>query len=365
MSENNKKTLADVMEALAEPFPADAIYWKPQTLNREKTRGLAVPYADPRAYEDKLNAVVPKDWGTKAQFTVAGPKLVCIVHLTVLGVTRAGDGEADLDDSNAATSAYAQAFKRAASRFGLGRYLYDLPTPWEDYDPKKKQFTEAAQKRLRALYLKAIKGLEAEGSVAKGGDGAKPKAEPKVKSKPEDAEPRGAASEGLTLEAARAVVVSMGKHKGKTLAEVAETDLDYLAWLAGAKGDPKKRYHPRSAEGEALVAAAKVLYASLAKETPSKADGANEPEAEPEEAGSQAGAGGNGLDEALTTVVPFGKYRGKTLGELAADEDGQLYVAWLAGEAEFGGKTFQPRYKRGKELAAAAKVVWASLQEAA
>src|SRR5207237_7758434 len=35
---------------------------------------------------------------------------------------------------NAATRAEAQAFNRACSCFGLGRYLYDLDKVWEDLD---------------------------------------------------------------------------------------------------------------------------------------------------------------------------------------------------------------------------------------
>src|SRR5262249_56412290 len=33
------------------------------------------------------------------------------------------------------------ALKRAAVKFGIGRYLYALPPSWTDYDPTKRQFT--------------------------------------------------------------------------------------------------------------------------------------------------------------------------------------------------------------------------------
>ncbi|MGH7226293.1 MAG: Rad52/Rad22 family DNA repair protein, partial [Gemmataceae bacterium] len=32
------------------------------------------------------------------------------------------------------------ALKRAAVKFGIGRYLYRLPSQWVDYDPQKRQF---------------------------------------------------------------------------------------------------------------------------------------------------------------------------------------------------------------------------------
>jgi hypothetical protein len=40
------------------------------------------------------------------------------------------------DEDNAMTSAEAQAFKRACSCFGLGRYFYDFDPPWVDIDDK-------------------------------------------------------------------------------------------------------------------------------------------------------------------------------------------------------------------------------------
>ena len=55
----------------------------------------------------------------------------------------AGTGESDAVDENAITSAEAQAFKRAATRFGLGRYLYDLPkNQWVPYDDTSRRITE-------------------------------------------------------------------------------------------------------------------------------------------------------------------------------------------------------------------------------
>ena len=156
MSDTTEKpapTLAELMEQLAVPFQEDAIYWKPQATTRDKSRAMGVPYADTRAYEDQLNAVCPDDWATAAAFQpVNGSRLACVVHLTIAGVTRAGDGESPANDDNAATSAYAQAFKRACSRFSLGRYLYDVPKKWVAYDNEKRRITDAGEQELRRMY---------------------------------------------------------------------------------------------------------------------------------------------------------------------------------------------------------------------
>ena len=59
--------------------------------------------------------------------------MTCVVTIEGLG-SHSGTGEKWADDQNAATSAEAQAFKRACSCFGLGRYFYDVPGVWVDLD---------------------------------------------------------------------------------------------------------------------------------------------------------------------------------------------------------------------------------------
>src|SRR5207302_5686984 len=37
-------------------------------------------------------------------------------------------------------AAFSDALKRAAVKFGIGRFLYRLPAQWVDYDPQRRQF---------------------------------------------------------------------------------------------------------------------------------------------------------------------------------------------------------------------------------
>jgi hypothetical protein len=65
---------------------------------------------------------------------------MCEVTIACIG-TNSGTGEEWSDKENALTGAEAQAFKRALSCFGLGRYLYDMDGEWIELDqdrvPKK------------------------------------------------------------------------------------------------------------------------------------------------------------------------------------------------------------------------------------
>ena len=66
-------------------------------------------------------------------------KIVVTCKVTIYGfATHTGLGEEWADNDNAGTAAEAQAFKRACSCFGLGRYLYDLEGQWVDLDEKKR-----------------------------------------------------------------------------------------------------------------------------------------------------------------------------------------------------------------------------------
>jgi hypothetical protein len=139
--------LEELTTELSKPFEPKDVSWKPQATSGD--RALAIAYADARAYQDRLNQVAGSDWSDS--YTVLDGGAVVLCELTVCGVTRSDVGEADPGDRNTATSALAQAFKRAAVKFGVGRYLYDLPKTWVDWDAQRKRFTPEARRELRAV----------------------------------------------------------------------------------------------------------------------------------------------------------------------------------------------------------------------
>ena len=146
---SNEELLAE----LEVPFPVDQVLWRVTNTANNRTRGQVVPYADPRAYTDRLNALVsPQGWTrtyetvtmnnitrTKRNVEIVTGKILVTCKVTIDGVgTHSGTGEEWADDDNAMTAAEAQAFKRACSCFGLGRYFYDFDAPWVDIDDKSR-----------------------------------------------------------------------------------------------------------------------------------------------------------------------------------------------------------------------------------
>jgi len=131
------------------PFSPDQIQWRVTNTTNDKKRGQVVPYADPRAYTDRLNALfTPQGWTreykvetmsnitrVKKGETIVSGKVMVTCTVTIIGLwSHSGTGEEWADDDNGMTSADAQAFKRACSCFGLGRYFYDIPAIWVDLD---------------------------------------------------------------------------------------------------------------------------------------------------------------------------------------------------------------------------------------
>lgn len=161
--ESNTGLDGSMLAELARPFPLEVHSFKPGATYQDKC--LALAYADTRAYIDRLNAVVGGNWSDKLE-AVAPDGSVMLCRLTISYTERSDVGEKEPNDRNTATSAAAQAFKRACAKFGLGRYLYDLPQEWVEYDDKKKRITPKGQNHLNEM-LKAY--------LAKHGAPQKPK----------------------------------------------------------------------------------------------------------------------------------------------------------------------------------------------
>ncbi len=141
----------ELFKELAVPFDASVIEWRVTNTMKDKSRGQVIPYADQRAYTDRLNALVtPAGWTrkytihTSANFQRGNDqrmvaKIFVTCELTIFGLgSHSATGEEWADDDNAGTSAEAQAFKRACSCFGLGRYLYHFSGAWVDLDERKR-----------------------------------------------------------------------------------------------------------------------------------------------------------------------------------------------------------------------------------
>lgn len=133
------------------PFDPRVIEWRVINRNRDNSRGQVIPYADQRAYTDRLNALfTPAGWTRRynihsiANFQRSrdqnvAAKILVTCELVIFGLgSHSATGEEWADDDNAGTSAEAQAFKRTCTCFGLGRYLYYFAGIWVELEQWKR-----------------------------------------------------------------------------------------------------------------------------------------------------------------------------------------------------------------------------------
>jgi len=144
--------IRELIASLEVPFHPSVIEWRvTNTSKGGPPRGQVMPYADQRAYTDRLNALfTPAGWTRKYTIHTSAnferskdqkivAKVLVTCELTIFGIgSHSATGEEFADDENAGTSAEAQAFKRACACFGLGRYLYYFTGTWVDLDERKR-----------------------------------------------------------------------------------------------------------------------------------------------------------------------------------------------------------------------------------
>ena len=120
--------MEEQLRALALPFRPEQVQWRIGATSGQ--RGMALAYVDARDVMDRLDeAVGPANWSSSFQ-EVAG-RVVCAIavrcgeHSWV--AKEDGSGDTDIEPEKGGLSA---AFRRAAVHWGVGRYLYRLPSPW-------------------------------------------------------------------------------------------------------------------------------------------------------------------------------------------------------------------------------------------
>lgn len=130
----DKLTISKLKEAI--PYK-----WKIQSFNKEKTKASCVAYIDARDVMEKLDNVIgPSDWQDK--FTEANGKLVCSIGIKLEDewVWKSDTGvESEYEKEK---GQFSDAFKRAAVKWGIGRFLYDLEIKYIGVNQYKKPVDE-------------------------------------------------------------------------------------------------------------------------------------------------------------------------------------------------------------------------------
>lgn len=176
------------LKELAKPFDANCVKWRLQQTNKEKTGGWAVPYLDSRTIAKRLDEVVGqmrwkdeyKPWISSKE---GGTSQLCIIYIyddDLKEWISKTDG-AGLSAIEPIKGGISDAFKRAAVKWGIGRYLYDMEPVW--VKAKAKGNSAIIEKdelpKLRQYYIAYMKKLNSTGNTP--GQNQQPKQEEQPK----------------------------------------------------------------------------------------------------------------------------------------------------------------------------------------
>lgn len=125
----SKTTQEIMLRQLKNPFKDQFVKWRVGATNKDKTKGIALAYVDSREVTKRLDEVCGLG-GWQSRLTRADGGFICEIGIKiddewVWKSNAAGDTKVEPLKGGAS-----DAFKRAASSWGIGRYLYYLPNVW-------------------------------------------------------------------------------------------------------------------------------------------------------------------------------------------------------------------------------------------
>lgn len=145
----------EALTKLAEKFSPLDIEWRVQSCGEKRGGGVwarVLAYVDARAIQERLDHVCgPENW--KDDYECLPKGMLCRLSIKIDGewITKTnGAPETDIEGFKGGIS---KALVRAASTWGIGRYLYNLESPWAVIsDEKNREAKRAITKEKKEFY---------------------------------------------------------------------------------------------------------------------------------------------------------------------------------------------------------------------
>ena len=163
----HKKVDLTLLQDFLDP---EDVGWKPIAVSKKTGKALVAAYVTNRAIMDRLDeACGPENW--RNEF-VSGPNGGLLCGISIRFERADGSAEwvtkwdgAENTDVEPVKGGLSSSMRRAAVQWGIGRYLYRLPSPWIPVDERGGLL---AQPSIPSAFLRA------KPEVAASGDGAGP-----------------------------------------------------------------------------------------------------------------------------------------------------------------------------------------------
>lgn len=158
-------------EEFGKPFPASDVSWRLQYVDKDKMQGFAVPYLDARAIANRLDAVVGqhnwKDtyipWHNCVVEEKTKSSQLCTISIydEERGIWIDKTDGAEDTDTEPIKGGLSDAFKRAAVKWNIGRYLYSFEPVWVTAEKRGRAFVIAKSEngKLEAAYNTTVARL--------------------------------------------------------------------------------------------------------------------------------------------------------------------------------------------------------------
>lgn len=119
----------NLKEKLEKLFSDDELEFRVGATNTDKSKGLALAYVQARAIQNRLDEVVGiESW--RVSYKEISGSFIAKLELKINNEWIAKEDGAGTTDYEAIKGGISCAFKRAASVWGIGRYLYEIEGQW-------------------------------------------------------------------------------------------------------------------------------------------------------------------------------------------------------------------------------------------
>ena len=138
--------MLDVSGQLKMPFPVNRVHWRVGSTNKKKvqretnsqsakaTKGMPLAYIDARDVMQRLDEVFGVGKWQDSYFETGSGRIICELSCYVDSMWIKKSDGAGNTGTEGEKGAISDAFKRAAVKFGIGRYLYSIKSGWVDLD---------------------------------------------------------------------------------------------------------------------------------------------------------------------------------------------------------------------------------------
>lgn len=193
----------EIIKRLREPFAGKEIEWKIQVTTQDKSRGMAVAYMDARAVQKRLDEVVgPFNWKNVYSLWHDNSQIcgISIFHEERGEWVTKFDG-AENSDIEPIKGGLSDSFKRSATVWGIGRYLYDMEGVWVEIEPRGKSFVikQSEYGKLEREYNAMLNRISGTKPVSQGNSARQTQAAPAGNVRQMQAVPAGNAAQAAPV----------------------------------------------------------------------------------------------------------------------------------------------------------------------